>query len=761
MNIIESISTNAAIAFAAAVVLILLYLLLLYFRNPVLVKLGLRNIPRRPAQSILIVIGLALSTIIIISALSTGDTLSSSLRRQAVVAYGEIDEILAPPILSLFISLADQMGEDPTATTDTTVDATGSDTTVSQNQQQLENLTTGGLTTVLTVLDGGLPGITEARYAQLRDEAAADPLIDRVAASILFPTIIRNTSTGQGEPLGFIFAVDNDYDQNFGLTTVDGDAVEMETLRPGVGNIFGQAANLFGMAGDLAQRTGLNFQLSDVAVATAAVGAVLTGAAPTGLEGTAVDLADLRIPLDTIDQLGIDTTPLREQGFTELSLEALGVNTTTLESQLREVGISTTTVSLDSLGVSDALSGTVSSALSNTLGITSTAALGLDLLAALNLNTLSSEIDRVLAQFGLQLRQGDVYLNRLGAEQLDARVGDVLDVYVGPIPVPFRVRAIVEEAGPLGALFPVVMLRLDEAQQLLFMNGKVNNVLVSNLGDDLGGLQYTEDVSNHLRVLAMDETALERVVAILRRPDVRDQVIDEANNFVRDLDEGFEGPQFLSDLIQSVTPVGGMVEAARDLPAELDAEGISQRLREIIGNTTFRALLVDLNIPDDASAELSAALGDLNTFDVIDPLNKQTLLAVGMVGGSVFSSIFSLFGFFSILAGILADLSDLRHARHRTAQRNGHGAQSACNGTTWCRCSSSKAWSMICLPPPLVCCWGWASPTPWSASWAIFLTILPTRSAAVRARSLPFNLGWRRPRLSLATALACCSPLLS
>ncbi|MEZ4681937.1 MAG: hypothetical protein R2932_47780 [Caldilineaceae bacterium] len=83
MNIIESISTNAAIAFAAAVVLILLYLLLLYFRNPVLVKLGLRNIPRRPAQSILIVIGLALSTIIIISALSTGDTLSSSLRRRS------------------------------------------------------------------------------------------------------------------------------------------------------------------------------------------------------------------------------------------------------------------------------------------------------------------------------------------------------------------------------------------------------------------------------------------------------------------------------------------------------------------------------------------------------------------------------------------------------------------------------------------------------------------------------------------------------
>ena len=212
MTILESISTNAALAFGAAVIAILLYLVLLYVRNPVLVKLGLRNIPRRPTQSILIIIGLALSTIIIISALSTGDTLSSSLRRQAVAAYGEIDEILAPPLLSLFISIADQDGLDGDEATDET--ATGAPT-ISQNQQQLENLAAGGLTTALTVLDGGLPGITEERYAQLRDEAAADPLIDRVAASILFPTIIRNTSTGQGEPLGFIFAVDNDYDESF------------------------------------------------------------------------------------------------------------------------------------------------------------------------------------------------------------------------------------------------------------------------------------------------------------------------------------------------------------------------------------------------------------------------------------------------------------------------------------------------------------------------------------------------------------------
>ena len=129
------------------------------------------------------------------------------------------------------------------------------------------------------------------------------------------------------------------------------------------------------------------------------------------------------------------------------------------------------------------------------------------ILSAVNLNTLGTEIDRVLEQVGLELRQGDVYLNRLGAEQLNAQPGDVLDIFIGPIPVPFRVRAVVEQAGPLGALKPVVMLRLDEAQELLFMPGRVNNVLVSNTGDAYTGMANTAAAARQLRALALNEDA--------------------------------------------------------------------------------------------------------------------------------------------------------------------------------------------------------------------------------------------------------------
>ena len=159
-----------------------------------LTKIGLRNLVRRPAQSILIVVGMTLSTIIIISAFGTGDTLSYSVKRQAVAAYGEVDEIIAPPLLSLFATIESTEGEDA----------------ASRTGAHGRQLTAGGLESVLAFVQGGLPSLSEERL-ELRAEAEAEPLIDGVAGAIVFPTILRNTSTGAGEPLGVIYAVDDQY----------------------------------------------------------------------------------------------------------------------------------------------------------------------------------------------------------------------------------------------------------------------------------------------------------------------------------------------------------------------------------------------------------------------------------------------------------------------------------------------------------------------------------------------------------------------
>jgi putative ABC transport system permease protein len=74
--------------------LCLLSVAMIAWRRPVLFKLGVRNIPRRRAQSTLIVVGLMLSTLIISAALGVGDTLEYSASSDVYRQLGHVDEIV-------------------------------------------------------------------------------------------------------------------------------------------------------------------------------------------------------------------------------------------------------------------------------------------------------------------------------------------------------------------------------------------------------------------------------------------------------------------------------------------------------------------------------------------------------------------------------------------------------------------------------------------------------------------------------------------
>ena len=78
----------AVVAFAS---LPFLYLLL---RRPVLRRLALRSIARRPRESVLVVLGSLLGTAIITGSFVVGDTLDASLRQDAVTKLGPIDELV-------------------------------------------------------------------------------------------------------------------------------------------------------------------------------------------------------------------------------------------------------------------------------------------------------------------------------------------------------------------------------------------------------------------------------------------------------------------------------------------------------------------------------------------------------------------------------------------------------------------------------------------------------------------------------------------
>jgi len=72
----------------------LLSVSLVALRNRVMFRIGVRNIPRRTAQTTLIVIGLMLSSLIISAAFTTGDTVARSLTSQVYNLLGSVDETI-------------------------------------------------------------------------------------------------------------------------------------------------------------------------------------------------------------------------------------------------------------------------------------------------------------------------------------------------------------------------------------------------------------------------------------------------------------------------------------------------------------------------------------------------------------------------------------------------------------------------------------------------------------------------------------------
>lgn len=78
-----------AIAGVAAAVVAFIFL-----KRPILVRMGLRNLPRRRAQTVLVTMGLTLATIIVTIAFSTGDSLAVSIRNLALDSLERIDHFI-------------------------------------------------------------------------------------------------------------------------------------------------------------------------------------------------------------------------------------------------------------------------------------------------------------------------------------------------------------------------------------------------------------------------------------------------------------------------------------------------------------------------------------------------------------------------------------------------------------------------------------------------------------------------------------------
>ena len=156
------------------------------WRNRVMLKLGLRNIPRRKSQTGLIVVGIMISTLIMAAAFGTGDSITFSIRKNATDALGPIDQII-------FSARADE-----------------SDTVGSFNYFSLD------------------------RYEQLKVELAEFDLVDGLAPGIgeFAPTVNIRTALSEGQMQ--VTGVDPNSLDGFGrFHLVNGQEINLETLGPG------------------------------------------------------------------------------------------------------------------------------------------------------------------------------------------------------------------------------------------------------------------------------------------------------------------------------------------------------------------------------------------------------------------------------------------------------------------------------------------------------------------------------------------------
>lgn len=219
-------------------------------RNRILFRLGLRNAIRRPARTGLIVLGLMLGTTIISAALTTGDTMSNTIRSAAVEALGETDELVSAR----------------SAEVDTEIE---------------------------------LGSATAARYfsadvaTDVERRLRGSGLVDGVAPAIIEPVGVQDAQTRQSEPRVNLFASDSRRLRDFGdMVERDRGPVTLADLRRGEVYLNEEAAEELDAA-----------RGHRIAAFVAGRTARLTVAGVVDWDGSGTDGAALMLPLAAAQEL--------------------------------------------------------------------------------------------------------------------------------------------------------------------------------------------------------------------------------------------------------------------------------------------------------------------------------------------------------------------------------------------------------------------------------------------------------------------------
>lgn len=251
--------TNIMVVLLAALSLCLLTVAWVAWRRPVIFKLGVRNIPRRTAQTVLIVIGLMLSTLIISAALGTGDAMDDSVSSEIYDLLGPVDVVVV-------------------------------------YSQDVE----GDASTSLT------QKIPATSLDLVEETLAGDPDVDAIGP-ILFETVpILHEAEGLSEPNGVLAGVDPMTLEAFGgLQTLEGEPIDLNATAIDEVVLSETAANeLLATAGsEIAVFYGN--QPIPLKVAAVAPDSVMSGVIDVNVAGMVVPLDRLQVATGQPDLISI------------------------------------------------------------------------------------------------------------------------------------------------------------------------------------------------------------------------------------------------------------------------------------------------------------------------------------------------------------------------------------------------------------------------------------------------------------------------
>ena len=228
------------------------------------------------------------------------------------------------------------------------------------------------------------------------------------------------------------------------------------------------------------------------------------------------------------------------------------------------------------------------------------------------------------------LGRDEGYINDEAADELDAREGDRLRLFLEEQFEEFTVRGVVDRGGLAGDESTLI-IPLARAQELFDRRGQINSLVVSNIGDELGGVDLSEEVTERLRVHFSDREVAAQLKDLLSEERVQGALSEKEDS----LD-------------------GSAREGLARLRSELGREGVSDALVSLLADEDVASEVLEaLDRPgfSDVEGRADTLFSDLAEFRVWDV--KRFVLDVAVEISSFVTTFFITLGLFSIMVGIL------------------------------------------------------------------------------------------------------------